>query len=238
MNDLQIRCFLAAADMQNFTKAAEALYLSQPVLGRHISNLETELGFTLFHRERKAVRLTDNGRIFQQFLLKCQEQYKSAMDKIFANLRSDSMSLRLGTAEGQLIGDTYSDAFRYLINYEPRIKLNIMYYLNPRLYDAVIGGEIDACIAALNDILPYSNYLDYKKLKKIHTGLVVPITHPATSKAHIDPSDFKNEQFILLSENESPLAKELQMETMRSIGITKYIVAPISQLYLYGQKRA
>ena len=37
MTDTQLKCFLYAAKFENFTKAAEALYTSQPVLGRNIS---------------------------------------------------------------------------------------------------------------------------------------------------------------------------------------------------------
>ena len=63
MNFSQIKCFLAAADCLSFTKAAERLYLSQPVLSRQIASMEDELGIELFIREKKSIRLTPAGEV-------------------------------------------------------------------------------------------------------------------------------------------------------------------------------
>ena len=137
MNDMQVKCFLAAAKFENFTKAAENLYLSQPVLGRHISNLETELGFLLFVRERKSVKLTENGRIFEKFLLACERNYNIAMEAIQTNLRSNNMNLIIGTAEGQLIGESYSPVFRYLVDHMSNLHVTVSYFLNNELLEAL-----------------------------------------------------------------------------------------------------
>ena len=48
MTDFQILCFLQAAAHQNFTKAAEALGITQPALSREIAALERGLGLILF----------------------------------------------------------------------------------------------------------------------------------------------------------------------------------------------
>lgn len=236
MNDLQLKCFLAAAEYENFTKASERLYLSQSVLGRHISNLEGELDFSLFHRERKTVKLTDNGHIFLQFLLECVDKYNSTIARIQANLRSANMSLILGTAEGQQIGDCYSEAFRHLVNHAPNLHVTIAYFLNLGLMDALKMGTIDAAITSLDDILPFTDIYEYKKLKIVHTGLVVPINHPSTMKKTLEITDFQDEQFILLSEIDSALATQRQIETMRIIGTSRYITAPdISTLSVWAE---
>ena len=53
-----IQYVVTIADMQSFSKAAEALYISQPALSQCIKRLEADLGVALFARKRKHVLLT------------------------------------------------------------------------------------------------------------------------------------------------------------------------------------
>jgi LysR family transcriptional regulator, benzoate and cis,cis-muconate-responsive activator of ben and cat genes len=59
-----LRYFIAAAEAENVTRAALKLHVSQPGLSRQIRDLEEELGFSLFERSAKSVRLTEAGRTF------------------------------------------------------------------------------------------------------------------------------------------------------------------------------
>lgn len=57
----QLQYFLAVADQLNFSKAAEVLYVSQPLLSQQVAELERQLGVTLFNRSRRSVQLTPAG---------------------------------------------------------------------------------------------------------------------------------------------------------------------------------
>lgn len=59
-----VDAFLAVVRLGGFTRAADALHLSQPALSRRIGLLEHELGQALFERGRKGARLTDAGSAF------------------------------------------------------------------------------------------------------------------------------------------------------------------------------
>src|SRR5438132_161262 len=59
-----LRYFVAVAEMENVSRAALKLHVSQPALSRQIRDLEDEIGFSLLERPAKSVRLTDAGRAF------------------------------------------------------------------------------------------------------------------------------------------------------------------------------
>ena len=60
MIDVKMISLLAVAELKNITKAAEALSLTQPAVSHHISQLEKELGVTLFIRGKGRLQLTES----------------------------------------------------------------------------------------------------------------------------------------------------------------------------------
>ena len=68
MNFFQLECFITLATLLNFTKAANAMFISQPTFSRHILSLEKELGVKLFHRDKRTVKLTKAGEVFQEIV--------------------------------------------------------------------------------------------------------------------------------------------------------------------------
>lgn len=63
MDIISLRCFVALADTERFTAAAELLFMSQPSFSRRIKELEAELGVPLVERTTRNMRLTEAGKI-------------------------------------------------------------------------------------------------------------------------------------------------------------------------------
>ena len=67
MDFVRLSVFSAVVRHQSFSRAAEALHLSQPAVSKHIRQLEAELGVQLLHRRGNRVELTDAGRILADY---------------------------------------------------------------------------------------------------------------------------------------------------------------------------
>ncbi len=74
--------FIVLADCLNYSKAASLLYLTQPVLSRHIHELEDLLGAQLFIRNTHRVTLTPVGELAAEELGNAMEAYHKAMRNI------------------------------------------------------------------------------------------------------------------------------------------------------------
>jgi DNA-binding transcriptional LysR family regulator len=59
-----LRYFIAVGEEEHFGRAAERLHVAQPALTRQIQQLEEEMGYALFERLKRGVRLTEAGRSF------------------------------------------------------------------------------------------------------------------------------------------------------------------------------
>ncbi|MCF6465817.1 selenium metabolism-associated LysR family transcriptional regulator [Clostridium sp. Cult2] len=65
----QLETFIEVANLKNFSRAAEKLYITQPTVTNHIQNLEKELGSLLINRSGKKISLTDAGSLFYKYAI-------------------------------------------------------------------------------------------------------------------------------------------------------------------------
>jgi DNA-binding transcriptional LysR family regulator len=94
----RLEAFVQVATLLSFSKAAEALYLTQPTVTARIQALERELGEPLFERMGRTIRLTDAGRSFLPYAQRALQSIKEGQDAL-GNLRNiDRGSLSIGTA--------------------------------------------------------------------------------------------------------------------------------------------
>lgn len=64
MDTKVLEYLIAVVDEKNISRAADRFYLTQPVLSRHIKNVEQDIGTKLFYRDRGEMLLTDAGKIY------------------------------------------------------------------------------------------------------------------------------------------------------------------------------
>lgn len=202
MNFSQIKCFLAAADCLSFTRAADRLYLSQPVLSRQIAAMEEELEIQLFMREKKSVRLTHAGEILAEGFKRLADDYQSLLEKANAVNSGFEGSLNVGMAEGQLVCPPYSDALKAFRKKYPDVLVNLSKHSLAELLAKLERGELDIAFGATFNVRD-DGKLEYQKVAKTKNYLVVPANHPKANEERLTIEDFSGDTYLALSEQES-----------------------------------
>ena len=102
-----LRYFLAAAQEENITRAADILHVTQPTLSRQIMDLEKEFGATLMLRGKHGLTLTDDGLLFRQ---RAEEIVELAdrLERAFSQRNADISGLiAIGASEAVAMMGTF-----------------------------------------------------------------------------------------------------------------------------------
>src|SRR5438270_9268908 len=99
MDLARLRVFQAVADLGSFSRAARALFLSQPAVTQHIHALEAELGVPLFDRLGRRTSLTPAGASLAQHVPQILGMVRAAEDAARQAGGEASRTLRLGVSE-------------------------------------------------------------------------------------------------------------------------------------------
>lgn len=147
MTITQLRYVLAVAEYQNFTKAAEKVFVTQPTLSMQIQKLEEELSVQIFNRDKKPISLTAAGkRIVEQArnIVNESERIQDIVDQEKGFIGGE---FRLGVIP--TIMPTLLPMFlnKFIKKY-PKINLKIEEADTERLVEKLEEGHLDAGIAA------------------------------------------------------------------------------------------
>lgn len=94
----QIEAFVQVAQHRSFSKAADALFLTQPSVTARIQSLERDLGEALFERNGRGVRLTEMGGTFLPFARRALKALQEGRDALEGMRNLDIGTLKLGSA--------------------------------------------------------------------------------------------------------------------------------------------
>lgn len=96
MDTITIRTFIALAQIKNFTKTAEQLFVAQSTVTNRIRDLESELGKPLFVRNHKQIDLTPAGQKFMDYAQRFISLESSALQELHG-APAYSRKIRIGT---------------------------------------------------------------------------------------------------------------------------------------------
>ncbi len=190
----QLRHFLKAAELGNFTRAAEAVALSQPALSRSIARLEEELGQPLFERQTRKVSLTDAGKLLHGRA----QQILALVDNTRSEICDDGQTGTLRVAAIPTIAPyMLPSVLRSFADSHPKATVVVQEDTTDNLLKKLAEGSVDVAVLALPIT---AKYLEHEALFDEELLLVLCSDHPLCEKKQIRMSDIESLPFVLLGE--------------------------------------
>ena len=200
-----LRYFLAAAQEENITRAADILHVTQPTLSRQMMDLERELGTTLMLRGKNGLTLTDDGIFFKQ---RAEEIVELAdrLEQAFAEHNADvSGVISIGATEA--IGSRiFAKLVKKFSEKYPLVQFNLYNEMADYIKDRMDKGLID--VGLLLEPIDTSKY-DFIWLSQKETwGVLMRDDHPLAGCESIAPEDIAGYPLIL------PLRERVRAEIL------------------------
>lgn len=194
MNLQQLYYFRKLAEVQHYTEAAKALYITQPSLSDSISSLESELSVALFQKKGRGIELTKYGQEFYQYV----SQALGVLEHGIAIMKEKSDSVT-GTIDvgciPTLLGDFLPDALDLYHEKHPQVNFNIFQDKSIPVAEGVSAGNFD---------IGFCSMVESKE-----DLVFVPITY---------------QELIVIVRNDHPLARydSMELSTLRDYTLSTY----------------
>lgn len=188
----QIEVFCQVAEQRSFSKAANAVFLSQPTVSEHMAALERTVGNRLFDRVRGAVSLTRAGQVFYEHakrMLAMQREAVRALDDLKGAVRGQ---LDLG---GSTIPGTYvlPGLIRSFRDSHPDVKVTIRCGDSSEIIEMVVSGKIELGIVGSR---VKRRGVRSEEIAKDELVVICPPGHPWAKRRQVEPAELAKEPFV------------------------------------------
>ena len=175
----QILQFITVCQYCNFTKAAEALHLSQPGVSKSIRELEAECGTALFERHYNNISMTRSGEVLYEKAQRFMEHYRAFEAEAHA-LSALQSTLHIGVVP--MCGNTvFPKLHAAFLKAYPESRIATVEDIASMLYDMLDQHELDFILCVTNH-LPDAHY-HYHVLKKSRLKLFVAASSPLADRS-------------------------------------------------------
>ena len=205
--DLELyRVFYTVAKNKHMTKASEELHISQPAISQSIKKLEDQLGGSLFLRSNKGMELTEEGKMFYEYVKGALELINNAENEFtsFKDLSKGEIKIGCSTTLTKLI---LMDTLKDFHNKYPNINVILTNDLTSNLINDLKLGKLDFVI--FNESNVKETNLHLEKIKELRQGFIY------------NPEFYKDEIINFNDLNKFPLI--LQKEQSNSRKLLDYI---------------
>ena len=209
--DLELyRVFYVVAKNKHMTKASEELHISQPAISQSIKKLEDALGGTLFLRSNKGMELTEEGKMFYEYVKGALELINNAENEFtsFKDLSKGEIKIGCSTTLTKLI---LLDALKDFNKDYPNININITNDLTSNLINNLKLGKLDFVI--FNESNIKETNLNLEKIKELKQGFIY---NPEFYKDEVNNFEELNKMPLLLQKEESNSRKLLDYITLQN----------------------
>ena len=196
MTITQLHYVLAVAEHQNFTKAAQKVFVTQPTLSMQIQKLEDELDVLIFDRSKKPIELTETGKKIVQQARKIVNESDRIKDIVDQQKGFVGGLFRLGIIP--TVMPTLLPMFlTNFIKKYPKVKLKIEELHTEAMIEKLKDGHLDAGIAATP--LQMENIKEQPLYYEPFVGYI-PSGHRLHSQEKLEVNELDLEDILLLED--------------------------------------
>ncbi len=189
-----LRYFAVIAELENFSKAAEALHIAQPALSQRMQDLEAELGLSLFERMGRGVRLTRAGHYYLEEIRQILARVDAAGKQAGQIERGEVGSLRLAVLEALALAPPVPQLLKELRTHHPGLHLKLVGMPTLAQYEAIHAGSIDAGFVAHRAFQDQD--IQGLPVMALPFHAMVPLGHPLAARPSVLWKDLENLDFI------------------------------------------
>jgi DNA-binding transcriptional LysR family regulator len=211
------RYFVAVGEEQHFGRAAARLHIAQPALSRQIQDLEKEIGFRLFDRLPRGVRLNAAGTLFLNDVRRVLQDVESAKRRAERVALGKAGTLRIGIATAVSWHGIVADTFGRFRRRQPDVELEVHHLLSVHQIDAVLSGRLDAGFAA--SMTPWHKDLAHAPIAEDRMMLAVPKGHALARRGRIRLRDLEEVPFIWFQRWVNPAFYDQMMQACARGGL-------------------
>lgn len=196
MTITQLHYVLAVAEHQNFTKAAQKVFVTQPTLSMQIQKLEDELDVLIFDRSKKPIELTETGKKIVEQARNIVNESDRIQDIVDQQKGFVGGLFRLGVIP--TIMPTLLPMFlKAFIKKYPKVRLKIEELNTEAIIEKLQDGHLDAAIAATPLEL-----LNVKEAPLYYEPFVgyIPEGHRLSGKQNLEVNDLDLDDLLLLQD--------------------------------------
>ncbi|HWD20036.1 MAG TPA: LysR substrate-binding domain-containing protein [Verrucomicrobiae bacterium] len=205
-----LRYFAAVAEEENVSRAAGRLHVSQPGLSRQIHDLEEELGFPLFARSAKSVRLTDAGKVFLGEARAVLQRVDEAVAAARAAAKGAEDEIKVGYAPSLTV-QILPATLRIFQAKFPRVRVALHDLSTEEILTAVRARQLHAGLL-VRPPRRMLQELQFKELARYPIRVVVAPRHPLAKARVLSLAQIAAEPLLAYSRKEYPEYHELLEE--------------------------
>jgi DNA-binding transcriptional LysR family regulator len=220
-----LRYFLAVAETLHFTKAAAQLGMAQPPLSQQIRSLERMLGYSLFDRTTRGVRLTKVGQYFRERALHTVAKIRDDVEMARRLGRGQEGVLTVGFS-GSVMLTTLPKAIERYRRLHPGVEMRLRELVTAEQMSSLGDGTLD--LGFLRDGESQDGLLLESILRERFIA-VLPARHQLARHATIHPRDLRNEAFVLFARRTGPLAFDRTLACCEAEGFRPHVVQEAPQ---------
>src|SRR5260370_2522746 len=173
-----LRYFVAVGEEQHYGRAASRVRVAQRAISRQIQDLEAEVGFKLFERLPRGVKLSAAGKLFLEDARRILQEVSEAAMRGAQVARGLSGTLRVGFSENASWRGVVPDSFRRFREQQPDANLQLQPAASLEQFEGIRSGRLDA--GFVNFIAKADPELDQLAVAVHYVELALPSSHPLT----------------------------------------------------------